>query len=51
MLRDNRDCSKNRRPEAVVVSFFNLPEAASASGSAHRVGKIDPVDGSEVSKP
>jgi hypothetical protein len=51
MLRDNRDCSKNRHPEAVVVSFFNLPEAASASGSAHRVGKIGPVDRSEVSKP
>jgi hypothetical protein len=22
MLRENRDCSKNRHPEAVVVSFY-----------------------------
>ncbi|MBU2303218.1 MAG: hypothetical protein KJ944_11530, partial [Alphaproteobacteria bacterium] len=34
MLRDNRDCSKNRRPEAATVSFLNLPEAIAVSGSA-----------------
>ncbi len=32
MLRDNRNCSKNRRPEAAIVSFLNFQRRQSSRG-------------------